>query len=62
MMYVVAVVKNEADEAVAYRVLDIEKRACKAVSKEAVIRASMQNPKAFMNVTVEGKELVGTNG
>lgn len=62
MMYVVAVVKNEADEAVAYRVLDIEKRACKAVSKEAVIRASMQNPKAFMNVAVEGKELVGTNG
>ncbi len=62
MMYVVAVVKNEADEAVAYRVLDIEKRACKAVSKEAVLRASMQNPKAFMNVAVEGKELVGTNG
>lgn len=62
MMYVVAVVKNEADEAVAYRVLDIEKRACKAVSKEAVLRASMQNPKAFMNVTAEGKELVGTNG
>ena len=62
MMYVVAVVKNDADEAVAYRVLDIEKRACKAVSKEAVIRASMQNPKAFMNVTAEGKELVGTNG
>ena len=62
MMYVVAVVKNEADEAVAYRVLDIEKRACKAVSKEAVFRASMQNPKAFMNVTAEGKELVGTNG
>jgi hypothetical protein len=62
MMYVVAVVKNEADEAVAYRVLDIEKRACKAVSKEAVIRASMQNPKAFMNVAAEGKELVGTNG
>lgn len=62
MMYVVAVVKNEADEAVAYRVLDIEKRVCKAVSKEAVIRASMQNPKAFMNVTTEGKELVGTNG
>lgn len=62
MMYVVAVVKNEADEAVAYRILDIEKRACKAVSKEAVIRASMQNPKAFMNVTAEGKELVGTNG
>lgn len=62
MMYVVAVVKNEADEAVAYRVLDIEKRACKAVSKEAVLRASMQNPKAFMNVAAEGKELVGTNG
>ena len=62
MMYVVAVVKNEADEAVAYRVLDIEKRACKAVSKEAVLRASMQNPKAFMNVATEGKELVGTNG
>lgn len=62
MMYVVAVVKNEADEAVAYRILDIEKRACKAVSKEAVLRASMQNPKAFMNVTAEGKELVGTNG
>lgn len=62
MMYVVAVVKNEADEAVAYRVLDIEKRVCKAVSKEAVLRASMQNPKAFMNVTAEGKELVGTNG
>lgn len=62
MMYVVAVVKNEADEAVAYRVLDIEKRACKAVSKEAVLRASIQNPKAFMNVTAEGKELVGTNG
>lgn len=62
MMYVVAVVKNDADEAVAYRVLDIEKRACKAVSKEAVLRASMQNPKAFMNVTAEGKELVGTNG
>ena len=62
MMYVVAVVKNDADEAVAYRVLDIEKRACKAVSKEAVIRASMQNPKAFMNVAAEGKELVGTNG
>lgn len=62
MMYVVAVVKNEADEAVAYRILDIEKRACKAVSKEAVLRASMQNPKAFMNVAVEGKELVGTNG
>lgn len=62
MMYVVAVVKNEADEAVAYRVLDIEKRACKAVSKEAVLRASLQNPKAFMNVTAEGKELVGTNG
>ena len=62
MMYVVAVVKNEADEVVAYRVLDIEKRACKAVSKEAVLRASMQNPKAFMNVTAEGKELVGTNG
>ena len=62
MMYVVAVVKNGADEAVAYRVLDIEKRACKAVSKEAVLRASMQNPKAFMNVTAEGKELVGTNG
>ena len=62
MMYVVAVVKNAADEAVAYRILDIEKRACKAVSKEAVLRASMQNPKAFMNVTAEGKELVGTNG
>lgn len=62
MMYVVAVVKNEADEAVAYRILDIEKRACKAVSKEAVLRASMQNPKAFMNVAAEGKELVGTNG
>jgi len=62
MMYVVAVVKNDADEAVAYRVLDIEKRACKAVSKEAVLRASMQNPKAFMNVAAEGKELVGTNG
>lgn len=62
MMYVVAVVKNEADEAVAYRVLDIEKRACKAVSKEAMLRASMQNPKAFMNVAAEGKELVGTNG
>lgn len=62
MMYVVAVVKNEADEAVAYRILDIEKRACKAVSKEAVLRASMQNPKAFMNVATEGKELVGTNG
>ena len=62
MMYVVAVVKNEADEAVAYRVLDIEKRACKAVSKEAVLRASMQNPKAFMNVAAEDKELVGTNG
>ena len=62
MMYVVAVAKNEADEAVAYRVLDIEKRACKAVSKEAVLRASMQNPKAFMNVAAEGKELVGTNG
>ena len=62
MMYVVAVVKNEPDEAVAYRVLDIEKRACKAVSKEAVLRASMQNPKAFMNVAAEGKELVGTNG
>lgn len=62
MMYVVAVVKNEADEAVAYRVLDIEKRVCKAVSKEAVLRASMQNPKAFMNVAAEGKELVGTNG
>lgn len=62
MMYVVAVVKNEADEAVAYRVLDIEKRTCKAVSKEAVLRASMQNPKAFMNVAAEGKELVGTNG
>lgn len=62
MMYVVAVVKNEADEAVAYRVLDIEKRACKAVSKEAVLRASMQNPQAFMNVATEGKELVGTNG
>lgn len=62
MMYVVAVVKNDADEAVAYRVLDIEKRACKAVSKEAVLRASMQNPKAFMNVTAEDKELVGTNG
>ena len=62
MMYVVAVVKNEADEAVAYRVLDIEKRACKAVSKEAVLRASLQNPKAFMNVAAEGKELVGTNG
>lgn len=62
MMYVVAVVKNEADEAVAYRVLDIEKRACKAVSKEAVLRASMQNPRAFMNVVAEGKELVGTNG
>lgn len=62
MMYVVAVVKNEADEAVAYRVLDIEKRDCKAVSKEAVLRASMQNPKAFMNVAAEGKELVGTNG
>lgn len=62
MMYVVAVVKNEADEAVAYRVLDIEKRACKAVSEGAVLRASMQNPKAFMNVTAEGKELVGTNG
>jgi hypothetical protein len=61
-MYVVAVVKNEADEAVAYRVLDIEKRACKAVSKEAVLRASMQNPKAFMNVAAEDKELVGTNG
>ena len=62
MMYVVAVVKNEADEAVAYRVLDIEKRACKAVSKEAVLRASLQNPKAFMNVAAEDKELVGTNG
>ena len=62
MMYVVAVVKNDADEAVAYRVLDIEKRACKAVSKEAVLRVSMQNPKAFMNVAAEGKELVGTNG
>lgn len=62
MMYVVAVVKNETDEAVAYRVLDIEKRACKAVSKEAVLRASMQNPKAFMNVAADGKELVGTNG
>lgn len=62
MMYVVAVVKNEADEAVAYRVLDIEKRACKAVSKEAVLRASIQNPKAFMNVAAEGKEVVGTNG
>ena len=62
MMYVVAVVKNDADEAVAYRVLDIEKRACKAVSKEAVLRASMQNPKAFMNVAAEGKEVVGTNG
>jgi hypothetical protein len=62
MMYVVAVVKNEADEAVAYRVLDIEKRACKAVSKEAVLRASMQNPKVFMNVAAEGKEVVGTNG
>lgn len=62
MMYVVAVVKNEADEAVAYRVLDIEKRACKAVSKEAVLRALMQNPKAFMNVATEGKEIVGTNG
>ena len=62
MMYVVAVVKNEADEAVAYRVLDIEKRACKAVSKEAVLRGSIQNPKAFMNVAAEGKEVVGTNG
>ena len=62
MMYVVAVVNNEADEAVAYRVLDIEKRACKAVSKEAVLRDSMQNQKAFMNVAAEGKELVGTNG
>lgn len=62
MMYVVAVVKNEADEVVAYRVLDIEKRACKAVSKEAVLRAAVQNPKAFMNVTAEGKEVVGTNG
>lgn len=62
MMYVVAVVKNEADEVVAYRILDIEKRACKAVSKEAVLRASLQNPKAFMNVAAEDKELVGTNG
>lgn len=62
MMYVVAVVKNAADEAVAYRVLDIEKRACKAVFKEAVLRASLQNPKAFMNVAAEDKELVGTNG